>query len=193
VRGPWSSKPRMLPGGDRETADRLYAGGGWDVLRSLRERARYSQIAGYCAALEARRVLDVGCGEGLLAERLQRPPLERYLGVEISPVAVEIARGKDLEACAFEVGDALCYAPEGEFDAIIFNEILYYFPQPEAVVSRMARNLAPDGAVIVSIHRRPRYRWVWRRLEAQFTVADAVELRHASGVAWDVRLLRPRA
>lgn len=183
---------RILAGGDQKTADRLYAAGGWDVLRGLREAPRYSLIAGYCAQLGARAVLDVGCGEGLLAERLQRPPLETYVGVEISPLAVEIAAAKGLAFAHFEVGEAQTWRPEGRFDAIVFNEMLYYLEAPDAVVARLAGSLNPGGAVIVSIHRRRRYQWVWRALQRGFTVADAVHVRHASGVAWDVRLLRPR-
>jgi 2-polyprenyl-6-hydroxyphenyl methylase/3-demethylubiquinone-9 3-methyltransferase len=183
---------RVLPGDDAASADRRYAADGWESLRGLRELARYGVIAGYCAHLRARSVLDVGCGEGLLAERLLRPPSETYVGVELSAVAVEVARAKGLPGdVRFEAGRAETYAPTRRFDVVVFNELLYYFEAPEAVALRYAAWLEPNGAIVVSMHRK-RTGWAWRRLERALELVDAVAVRHDSGVVWDVKLLRPR-
>src|SRR5262245_51695956 len=55
----------------KERWDEEYASGRWDVMRRSDELARYSVLAGYLRRLHPRgRVLDVGCGEGILLEHL---------------------------------------------------------------------------------------------------------------------------
>ena len=90
---------RVLPyrkmAGGRERLDVQYARGSWDYLRSLDELARFSVLAGYCHYLKPNgRILEIGCGEGILQERLDPARYARYVGVDISEEAVRRAQAR---------------------------------------------------------------------------------------------------
>lgn len=181
----------VAEGGDAASSDAIYASGGWDKLRDLRELARYAIIGGYCAHLGARTVLDVGCGEGLLAERLPRPPIEDYVGMDFSAVAIGQAQAKGIGRARFLTDDAMTFTPDRRFDVVIFNEMLCYLKHPEHAVARLATWLEPHGRVIVSMFRND-HDWVWRAIEPVCERLDAVTVGHGSGLTWDLQLLRPR-
>jgi SAM-dependent methyltransferase len=107
--------------------DRQYAAGDWDRLGDVAEAPRYGVIAAYCRHFAPKgRLLDV------------------------SAEAVAAARATAGGRGAFHVADAAEYRPEGCFDAVIFNEVLYYVDAPGEVVARYGRSLAPGGVMIVS-------------------------------------------
>jgi 2-polyprenyl-6-hydroxyphenyl methylase/3-demethylubiquinone-9 3-methyltransferase len=187
----FKSRRRLVVGADRNSSDQIYARGGWDCLRDTSELARYSVIAGYCDHLGARSVLDVGCGEGLLAERITMQSRDSYVGVDVSTIAIDTANSKGIQGADFVVSEAQSYVPTRRFDAIVFNEVLYYLEKPAGVLTAYADHLEPTGAFIVSIHRSARHRWVWRDLGRRLQTVDAVAIENAKGVTWDVRLLRP--
>jgi cyclopropane fatty-acyl-phospholipid synthase-like methyltransferase len=61
--------------------------GAWDRISTMGELARYSLIVGYVHLLAASTILNVGCGEGILFERLCNSHYSRYLGLDLSSVA----------------------------------------------------------------------------------------------------------
>jgi hypothetical protein len=53
--------------------DDQYRRGTWDYLRSLGEVGRFSVLSGYCRLLRPQgSLLEIGCGEGVLQDRLDR-------------------------------------------------------------------------------------------------------------------------
>jgi 2-polyprenyl-6-hydroxyphenyl methylase/3-demethylubiquinone-9 3-methyltransferase len=187
--GRFRPQRRIVWGGDKATSDQIYASGGWDKLSGLAEVARYGAIGAYCAHLGSKSVLDVGCGEGILAERLPRPPVERYVGVDFSPVAVELAKAKNLQQSDFVVGDAQVYTPSARFDLIVFNEVLYYLDRPEQALTALAAALEPDGAMILSVFRQPSD-WVWKAVNPTVNRLDGVTIQNGD-LVWDLALVRP--
>lgn len=87
----------------------------------------------------AKRVYDIGCGEGIVAARLHEamPGLD-YRGFDLRPDAVEAARNK-VPAFRFEVAD-LFEAPlePGWADWVICLEVLEHLRDPAAAVHRLA-------------------------------------------------------
>jgi len=91
------------------------------------------------------RILDVGCGSGLLLEYLPRRFGQRYVGIDFSLTAIELAKKRHLHQSkssgnirgtnhtermrpTFLNTNAETYQGEhGPFDVIIFNEVVYYF------------------------------------------------------------------
>ena len=181
---------RRGAGADPVSSDAIYASGEWDKLRGVAEIGRYAVITGYCAHLGARSVLDVGCGEGLLAESLARSGIGDYVGVDFSPVAIAKAEEKGISGARFVVGDADTYRPERRFDVIVFNEVLYYLQHPQRTVARLAEWLEPEGRIVVSVFRN-QTDWVWKAIEPIGACVDAMTIAHGSGLTWDLRLLRP--
>src|SRR5581483_3607115 len=63
------------------------------TLPQFSEDAHHQVVAGYAHALKPNaRLLDVGCGEGTLNAALRRFGYRRYLGIDISPVAIAKAQ-----------------------------------------------------------------------------------------------------
>lgn len=181
----------LKDGADRASSDAIYLRGGWDSLGQGDDMGRFFVIAGYCATRGAASILDIGCGDGLLASRLL--DFNDYVGVDLSAVAVSRAQSRQIPNTTFIAAEAQNYDPDGTFDVIVFNEMLYYLEGPEKVVLRLAQSLNPGGAAIVSIHRSPRHQWVWRSLAKHFDTVDGFGVQHIMGSAWDVRVIQPTA
>jgi 2-polyprenyl-3-methyl-5-hydroxy-6-metoxy-1,4-benzoquinol methylase len=162
----------------RTLLEQQYESGHWDFLRGLGELGRFSVVVGYVNALAADgALLDVGCGEGLLFRRLQRGNGSRYLGLDLSATAV--AKASQGGAGPFVCADAESYVPTDTFDAIVFNECLYYFTDPLATVARYFAALRPNGIVIVSTYARSRRaRSILRALKRRYVLFDETAVSH---------------
>jgi 2-polyprenyl-3-methyl-5-hydroxy-6-metoxy-1,4-benzoquinol methylase len=171
--------------------DADYASGAWQWLHSGQELPRYSVIVGYCRQLKpSGSVLDIGCGEGLLARWLAGA-CPRYVGIDLSAEAIALARAKSLSFAEFEVADAADYRPTSQFDVVVFNECLYYFDRPSELASRLAGALAPGGVVIVSLNQGLASTQIWRMLRNGFHELEQVEIRNRA--IWKIAVLQPHA
>ena len=98
------------------------------------------------------RVLDMGCGWGLSSEFAAYLGLD-VTGVDINPDFVSLVnqraavRGTQVRAVNATFDD---YVPDRTFDLILFYECLHHAVRPWAVIDRLARSLAPDGAVVLA-------------------------------------------
>jgi SAM-dependent methyltransferase len=104
--------------------DRAYRTGAYAYLDSIAMTARMATIAAYLHRLEARSVLDVGCGTAELLAHLH--PGIRYVGVDIAPSAIAQAerRFADRPDTQFQVSDFRDWEPPDEkFDAIVWAGI----------------------------------------------------------------------
>jgi SAM-dependent methyltransferase len=136
--------------------DRLYRTGHWDYLSGLEEAARYNLIVGYLHYLKrGGAFLDVGCGEGILLQRLGPSAYSRYLGIDFSQVAIAKARQRQDGNTLFIVANAEEYEPKEAFDAIIFNECLYCFKDPFETFKRYVPSLQQGGIIVVSMYAPP--------------------------------------
>jgi 2-polyprenyl-6-hydroxyphenyl methylase/3-demethylubiquinone-9 3-methyltransferase len=108
--------------------------------------------------LAGRRVADVGCGGGLLADGMARRGA-RVLGIDLSSQAVAVAKLHALEtgvAVDYRemAAEALASAEPGAFDLVTCLEMLEHVPDPAAVVAATARLVRPGGDVVFSTINR---------------------------------------
>jgi 2-polyprenyl-6-hydroxyphenyl methylase/3-demethylubiquinone-9 3-methyltransferase len=105
--------------------------------------------------LAGSRVLDVGCGGGLLAETLARGGA-KVTGIDLAPGMIEVARlhaaeqGLDIDyrgSSAEEIG-------EGGFDVVTCMEMLEHVPEPARMTATLASLVRPGGAVFISTINR---------------------------------------
>jgi SAM-dependent methyltransferase len=97
-------------------------------------------------AWQPQRVLEVGGGEGELAERIQRELGAQVSFVDFSPRMVELARTRGFEAQEGDV-QRLPFA-DGAFDTVIAAWMLYHVPDLDAGLGEIARVLTKGGALI---------------------------------------------
>lgn len=104
--------------------------------------------------LDGRRVLEIGCGRGELAQwcvAAARPAL--FVAADFSMTAVRIARQRlnGDAAVRFVQADAQSIAlPSGSIDTVISCETIEHVPQPQAAVREFARVLRPGGRLFLT-------------------------------------------
>jgi 2-polyprenyl-6-hydroxyphenyl methylase / 3-demethylubiquinone-9 3-methyltransferase len=113
------------------------------------------------AALEGSKVLDVGCGGGILAEAMARRGAQ-VTGIDLSDKALRVAQLHLLESrleVQYENVSVEDYAAAhaGKFDVVTCMELLEHVPEPAAMVAACARLVRPGGQVFFStINRNPK-------------------------------------
>jgi SAM-dependent methyltransferase len=176
--------------------NRDYSAGNWRKVADISELGRHALIVGYVSRLASKpRILDVGCGEGILRSYFDAITFTSYLGTDISEVAVQQALAKKFRNSNFLVADFETAEPPGAFDVVIFNESIYYAHDPDMVFRRYWNALPQGGMIVVSIHR---YRTglrtfaIWRTLERQRVSTYASRIVNEHGQIWDVRVFEKR-
>lgn len=118
---------------------------------------------GYVAArttLRGARVLDVGCGGGLLSEALAGEGAQ-VTAIDLAPDLLKIARLHGLESGVkvdyrLSTVEALADEAPGSFDAVTCMEMLEHVPDPASVLQACATLLKPGGRLFLStLNRTP--------------------------------------
>src|SRR6266436_1951418 len=107
------------------------------------------------------RVLDVGCGDGLLARLI----MDRRSDIQISGIDVLVRSGTKISVSAFD-GSTIPF-PDKSFDVVMFIDVLHHTPDPMVLLREAAR--VSSKAILIKDHpmnglfARPRLRvmdWV---------------------------------
>ena len=161
----------------RKTPLSVYGGGGeellavrndqwWSFRRSDIERGylgglaaipkyftTYSPHVALLIPENAKRVLDIGCGAGLLLKDLKEKNGDIIVeGIESDTTAAIAARTHLARLYEGKAEDLLDQVPDGSYDAIILSDVLEHLVEPDLLLRRLAPKLAsPGGRVCVSI------------------------------------------
>lgn len=112
----------------------------------------YSPLAG-------KKVLDIGCGGGILADSMARKGAE-VLGIDLSTKALRVAQLHALEAQTPRVSyrevsaEALASEAPAQFDVVTCMEMLEHVPDPASVVNACSELVKPGGWVFFSTLNR---------------------------------------
>ena len=97
-----------------------------------------------------KRILDAGCGEGHLLQRLHNFKDNEYYGIDVTPIAIEHAKLR----CPFakiKTGNLLETGYDDNFfDVVICTEVLEHIPQFKLVLREFKRIVKPGGLLIIS-------------------------------------------
>lgn len=96
-----------------------------------------------------KKILDLGCGDGIVAEFLQKKMNLEVIGFDISKKAACAARKRGVKVV---VGDAENRLPfkNQEFDVVFWGDNLEHLFQPQKVLKEIGRVLKKDGSLILS-------------------------------------------
>lgn len=113
------------------------------------------------ANLSGKRVLDVGCGGGILSESMYFKGAD-VTGIDLGQKALNVAKLHQLESGAkvsylLTSVEQLAQEQPASFDVVTCMEMLEHVPDPESIVSACASLVKPGGSVFFStINRNPK-------------------------------------
>lgn len=122
---------------------------------------RLGWIRQHAGSLAGKKVLDVGCGGGILSEAMASEGAE-VTGIDLAEKSLKIARLHGLESGVkvdYRLVSAEAMADEhpGKFDVVTCMEMLEHVPDPGSIVQACARLVKPGGHVFFStINRNPK-------------------------------------
>jgi 2-polyprenyl-6-hydroxyphenyl methylase/3-demethylubiquinone-9 3-methyltransferase len=111
------------------------------------------------ARLAGKKVLDVGCGGGILAESMARRGAD-VLGIDLATKPLKVAQLHAMEGGIAKLAyrevavEALAAEAPGAFDVVTCMEMLEHVPQPSSVVAACARLVKPGGWLFFSTINR---------------------------------------
>ena len=125
--------------------------------------------------IKGKRILDVGCGGGILADAMARSGAE-VLGIDLSVKALRVAQLHALEAQTQGVeyreisAEALADEQPGSFDVVTCMEMLEHVPDPSLVVKACAALVKPGGLVFFSTINRNAKAYLFAIVGAEYVL-----------------------
>ncbi len=122
---------------------------------------RLAWIESVAGGIEGKRVLDVGCGGGILAEALASRG-GQVTGIDLGEKALGVAKLHGLETGVavnyrLVAAEALAAETPAAFDVVTCMELLEHVPEPASIVAACATLAAPGGTVVFStLNRNPK-------------------------------------
>jgi ubiquinone/menaquinone biosynthesis C-methylase UbiE len=140
----WANVADLDPGTQQRLAEVLETRGADGQQQAMRQT-----FLGDVEFPAGARVLEVGCGTGVLTRALAgRKAVGSVIGVDTAETLLERARelAADLGNVGFEVADARALPFEdGTFDVVVFDSTLSHVPEPGRAVAEAFRVLRPAG------------------------------------------------
>lgn len=103
-----------------------------------------TEILSWLAPAPGMRILDVGCGDGALTERIAASGA-RVIGIDLSASLLDAAHARGLDVHHKSVADMDFVS---EFDAVFSNAVLHWVTEPERAIERMRSALKPGGRLV---------------------------------------------
>ena len=122
---------------------------------------RLAYIEQQAQGIAGKRVLDIGCGGGILAEGMAQRGAQ-VTGIDMAELSLQVARMHLHESeldIDYQLSTAEAFAENhaAEFDIITCLEMLEHVPDPASIISSASRMLKPDGVLVLStLNRNPK-------------------------------------
>jgi len=119
----------------------------------------FAQVMQWLAPVDGDRCLEIGCGGGVLLERVLAAGASSVAGLDHSPDMLALSMARNAEALATErlalkLGDASAIPwADQSFDAVFTANMFFYIEDPAVVLGEVFRVLRPGGRLV--IHTAP--------------------------------------
>jgi 2-polyprenyl-6-hydroxyphenyl methylase/3-demethylubiquinone-9 3-methyltransferase len=158
------------------------------------EACRYACVSALVAHFaKGGAVLDLGCGNGVLAKYIRALSSARLVAVDYSQQGIDQAVARAIPDCEFVCADIRTFQPSEAYSLIVFNESLYYLKDGADILRSYSRYLLPDGVYLISMFRTPLTKRAWRKV-GEFggkvlheNIIEDAKTRHQ----WVVRVVSP--
>ena len=137
---------------------------------------------------EGKRVLDLGCGTGVMVDSYLAADVDEVVGIDVSRRMVEIASEKyaDEPRASFACADVYGFASDEPFDAVVIYNAYPHLLDKVALVEKVASLLAPGGRFVVA-HGTSRHRINHRHGNLSEDVSGELMPAAEEAAEWETR------
>lgn len=126
------------------------------------QRKRVQKILDKSNLIPDEKVLDIGCGSGIISNECARKGAIVY-GFDLSSGAVKYAKAKEIKGTMFVIADAQNIPFKSDyFDAVVCSEVIEHLPEPEKMIAEITRVLKNQGRLFLFT---PNSRSLWPIIE----------------------------
>lgn len=133
---------------------------------------RLNWISQHCDGLFGKKILDVGCGGGILSESMAAQGAT-VTGIDLGATPLEVARlhakEQNIEIDYQQIAvEALAETQAGQYDVVTCMEMLEHVPDPASIVKACATLVRPGGKVFFSTINKTTQSWVEMIVGAEY-------------------------
>jgi 2-polyprenyl-6-hydroxyphenyl methylase / 3-demethylubiquinone-9 3-methyltransferase len=135
---------------------------------------RLAYVRDRCAGLDGKKVLDVGCGGGLLAEAMAAYGGE-VTGIDMAKASLAVARahmqtsGLAIDYCR-TTAEAHADEKPGHYDVVVCMELLEHVPRPASIIDACAKLARPGGDIFFATVNRTWLAWLLVIVAAEYVM-----------------------
>ncbi len=114
-------------------------------------RKKIETVMSFLDGVKAENILDIGCGDGFIAEMLSKKLSAKPFGLEISASAVKSAKKRGVDACIFDVSERIFPFEKEFFDVVFCGDIIEHIYNTEELLRNILNALKPGGLMIATV------------------------------------------
>ena len=141
-----------------------------------------SIVAEALAGTAGARILDAGCGTGLVGAALRALDAGHIVGGDFSPASIDVARTSGVydDVAHLDLNDRLDH-PDASFDAVASIGVFSYLTDSRATIDELLRIVVPGGTVVFTQRTD-----LWDEREFDSIIAELVDGHRCTAVVSDV-------